>query len=615
VRRLSCVFFLVAAGIAGEPEQLDKLLADLGSPDPHVREAATRALIDACDDRGGEGLRWLDTAAMVPDPEVRKRVGVVRRDLELRRKVRHLLDTFATLELPDARKEEFVRFETESRAGYGWAVPNKAVIDTSLRSLLVLHRQPYDFDAYCKEALKQSREERTDHAGNPYVLERLAFRNTLLSLWSWQRGHKRVAIEFLREANRALHRGKKFQPLSLFIRARVSRRMAARAVRAAIGGEPRTQLVKHWEAARDVKGPGFVANDFLRAYASLIEEDAKHKEPTPAERTAMPPDARARYWLYHLRDSRADASSLGPPTDPSRQLLALGWDAVPALIEYLQDTRPTRGATPAPDRLMRYGDVCAELVLRITGREFRSRGRAEDWWSDVEDAGVESYLIESLEESRLRLHAARALLQLDAAHAPRLVALAWAKDPRLLPVVAKHVKDDECERVAGLLKYKSRPAVLAVARVLWERFGDDRGLRQILAAYEKGGDDHLRSDCGEIEFLCASRAPAAIAGVVRFVERGPPGIRALFNFHAYRAVDARVLDALLLAMEDRASWAKVRGRGGRTCDRAALSVARMLRLKRLSLSNTVEDRDRELDRFAAWVRAHRDKLDWDALRR
>lgn len=79
-------------------------------------------------------------------------------------------------------------------------------------------------------------------------------------------------------------------------------------------------------------------------------------------------------------DAAADHSPLGPtsPNDPIRSLKKPGFDAVPALLEHLEDARLTRSFrlpfNNSPYRELLVQDLVSEILMDLAGRNV-----ASDW--------------------------------------------------------------------------------------------------------------------------------------------------------------------------------------------------------------------------------------------
>lgn len=126
------------------------------------------------------------------------------------------------------------------------------------------------------------------------------------------------------------------------------------------------------------------------------------------------------------------------------------------------------------------------------------------------------------------------------------------------------------------------------------------------------GDRYTKGDLGEVEFLCSARSDIAVEAVTWQVRFGDTRTRALVVENAWRHPHPKILDALPEAMAERASYAEIKGEAARVCDRAARSIARMLR-RSLRLAGEPRAHNVQLDRLAAWVEERRASIPWTRL--
>ncbi len=158
------------------------------------------------------------------------------------------------------------------------------------------------------------------------------------------------------------------------------------------------------------------------------EEKARAKE-EPRDLAKMTPDARARELIYQLR-----GQSAGPFDQPGRvdiysdarregsaahQLQVMGFDAVPALIDAMDDDSLTHSVTSHRDyyfshHVVRVGDAAHAILRQISKRSFYSPshtngamikdGKAGEakrdalgWWAQVKGKGIKQVLTEAVE--------------------------------------------------------------------------------------------------------------------------------------------------------------------------------------------------------------------------
>lgn len=160
------------------------------------------------------------------------------------------------------------------------------------------------------------------------------------------------------------------------------------------------------------------ADEATRMLTSMLVEDATHVRLTEEAFAKLPAADRAAELIFRLRDQnggqfsqpgspsiffRADAED--DTTSPGVRLLAMGYDAVPQLIEALTDTRFTRTVGYWRDFMyshyvVRIGDAALELLERVThqrffrgeytaasmvkdGKEHEVQAKYRAWWAEA----------------------------------------------------------------------------------------------------------------------------------------------------------------------------------------------------------------------------------------
>lgn len=129
----------------------------------------------------------------------------------------------------------------------------------------------------------------------------------------------------------------------------------------------------------------------------MVEEDRAWKE--PAEPLELGPEERIRYLIHHLRDldcyqrsqpGMCDVLSgcgpFGERPNPAVELVKLGEAAVPALLEMLEDRRPTRSVGYWRDfgksrTVLRFQDVAARVLNELAGMPFYLRKSTRAYFS------------------------------------------------------------------------------------------------------------------------------------------------------------------------------------------------------------------------------------------
>ncbi len=209
-------------------------------------------------------------------------------------------------------------------------------------------------------------------------------------------------------------------------------------------GTPRPELLKDWERIAKANKNSAVANQMVRDYQALIAEDRVWKEPDSKVLAKMTAVQKAAYWMHHLRDLDVGSPYFGgchvlgltqnrgggdqKKPNAAVELANLGFDALPLVIDHLDDTRPTRclaherdfvqsshrSYKPDTYYLLRYGDCCQQIFEGITGHTLyqgktvshfpTSDGVGKDlkkeaarWWQEFQKKGEKQMLIEGTE--------------------------------------------------------------------------------------------------------------------------------------------------------------------------------------------------------------------------
>lgn len=179
------------------------------------------------------------------------------------------------------------------------------------------------------------------------------------------------------------------------------------------------------------------AKESAELLRKMVAEDAAHRSPTNF--TDLSSKEKVAELIYRLRDQNGQQFSQpgscnifseddygmymnrekGEKHEPSaaQQLVEIGFDAVPQLIEVLEDKRFTRSVGYHRDfyfshHVLRYGDAAEQIVCRIANRDFYQRTytnggmtkdgeattvkqRVEEWWKEVQEKGEKQVLIEA----------------------------------------------------------------------------------------------------------------------------------------------------------------------------------------------------------------------------
>ncbi len=151
----------------------------------------------------------------------------------------------------------------------------------------------------------------------------------------------------------------------------------------------------------------------------------------------------------------ADTGTIGvfEPEDRYWRIARLGFEAVPALIEHLDDERLSRAMMQGFNNFsswhLRVGDVVGDLLEGLAGEEVgrnwlrRQQGyrvekaEVKKWWEKARKAGEEAYLLDHVlsgKDSAFEEQAARV--------SPHVLAVIEAKHPRHVPALYRKVLDE-----------------------------------------------------------------------------------------------------------------------------------------------------------------------------
>jgi len=148
-------------------------------------------------------------------------------------------------------------------------------------------------------------------------------------------------------------------------------------------------------------------NETVDTLRSMIAEDQRRAPLNDEAIARLPKDRQVTEWIYNLRDEIGGRGSGGIWRVDHKPLETLGYEAVPALIAALDDSRFTRGQA-------RIRHAAAWILRTITGEDFGGwAGRsgfpgsakpdpavkkaAEAWWTEFQEIGEVAQLIKGIE--------------------------------------------------------------------------------------------------------------------------------------------------------------------------------------------------------------------------
>ncbi len=327
------------------------------------------------------------------------------------------------------------------------------------------------------------------------------------------------------------------------------------------------QIVARFPDARRYRD----AEKTVEMLRQMIKEDQEHEH---RRRGGPPLEKLARKeqiaeLVFQLRDQIGWYAWGSDPPDlfnnlrskkdtPAHRLVAVGYDAVPQLIEALEDRRLTRAgvgevARHDPTRALTVGECAEKILCRIAGLSFRGRiyskpdpqrpyltpeelTRAEikAWHQQLQVKGERQLLVEATErgDADSPEQAARLVRRHPQGCLPALVKGARvARDSavraKLLGVAGEVPGEEAVQCLLGLLKSEPLAEVrLAVAKSLHAR-NRPEGLAAMIAEWHASGpatkagktalsEDNLQ---GIAEFLASSGEPEAVAALTRDHDR------------------------------------------------------------------------------------------------
>jgi len=143
----------------------------------------------------------------------------------------------------------------------------------------------------------------------------------------------------------------------------------------------------------------------------MIAEDDEHARRPRNPEKKMTKKERVAELIFRLRDQVTDVGSddgLVHRDGPAAELLKLGFDAVPQLIEILDDERFTHIVELSAlnlswdVRIMRFGDCARRIIEELAGRQFNgegSRKAIDSWWKEIQAKGEKQALIDSVQSA------------------------------------------------------------------------------------------------------------------------------------------------------------------------------------------------------------------------
>lgn len=682
------MLFLLSLLLPLQDADFDGILKRFDSDEATVRESASKDLDAFVRKLGPSAADSLKRKLRESQGEVRGRIQEQLSYLERVDQARKLLQPLEALELPDLSKTRLVLYNTGwlgwsndtqySQCFVGWLMSESK---EQIR-LLSLDLEPSVYDRKFEPPKNWEELKKTIPKGAPLpgawveidfleACERLCsverrdwkyYEHNLgpasgwtldaaaMAAWALQRGQERKAFDLLEAAEAAVRRerGGEKRPYAQVLTDLVCSHLRHRAIDSA---EPRTMILERWRTILKLQ-PAYNEGEAARMiplYERLITEDAEWKE-AGQEKTAA-------YWIHHLRDVAARQMSDPGSCDvlyrwskdekdkpyPPQELIKLGWDALPGLIEHLDDPRPTRsvGWHRSFNRdsyyLLRIGDCCQQIFTAIAGVSIyqerstssamvkdgdapASKDKARKWWTEHGKSGAEAYYISALAKPDRAGFAATKLLSMDRAkHLPKLMEILEKGTPDLRSAVLEplgpHLEKKHEKVLDSVLTSLDSGATVAAARIYWERFGSDRGALELMerlkAILPEDKDANLAWVA--VSVLEKIRTERTARGVLDLIASKNTRVRS----EGYRITQSFPHPDLAKALVEHLDDKTLTGWSStfpiRFCDEAAWGLIAMAGFReKYTLKGPADERDRILDELRAWWRKDGASFDWAA---
>ncbi|KAF0244144.1 MAG: hypothetical protein FD180_2772 [Planctomycetota bacterium] len=685
--------------------RLAAIVKRLDAEDAAERDAASSDLQRWCDEAGERARRLLEVASAGAPAEARARISERLDALAELAKQREFLDSlFKPFDLPSVVGLKFVEFNSGQFQEWeddnksivfgvrtGWVVQESETEITflgfELKRQVIPRKREYppewdtlkarcknpeippgdyrelDFAKYCRKCLSEDfRMRYFDRVGA-----------ALLTHWAAQRGDPVLCREMFDNAVQSARYShwdrREEEPAPEYkIASGIAQQLRTEAVHSAYAGETHKSLFERWRqiASMPENHLSNEARAMMSHYESLLSEDDAFEEVEPAAVEALLPGAQVRYWIHKLRDVR-ETHSMSPGsasvfgdwgfhegrlTDekqkhPAYELVKLGDRAVGALIDQLDDDRPTRvmswhRASGDAVHLMSLAGASRQIVEKITGvdvwrlpgasegetdeeRASNQKAKAGKWWSDLVSQPAQERAVSLLSLNPGR--AARSLMALNAErNLPLLMKWATENPEGCLPVlqtIEPQLGPAQAAELKSLLSSPSDAVATEAARTLWDRCDSDAGVAAVVERLSAGGQSSFHNSWTDegVELLARVPSTAAREGLASLIGQGSAGIRQQAMAAAGKWPDQATARALVEALDDTTETGWSCSSGGdsyrpRYCDHAAMA------LEDLAGASDGQDASRygarpdeaRIQRVKEWWKENSESLDWKALR-
>lgn len=680
---------------------LEKVLRGLDSSDVSERETARWELKKLVETHGEALLFLTRDRARESSSEVRSSVEDLVRFRERVSEARKTLAAFDVLDTPDLKGKKLVVYNTggwcQSASGFEFTYTYGWLLEESADTIRLADESPHcgtiprwkelpeqfekfknthpkeaplpgfyrevDFAQFCGELIKNG----STPSAHPYARRESAalINEAVYAYWAFKVGLDNLGLELLAQTQRTFAgphndwvKGK--ESLRHLIEAFMVQHLRAAALSAAHGGEAFSTVLERWRVIAhrlpEKEYPG-EAKEMCDLYEKMTWEAAAWVEPKREDLAKLPVEKKVEYWIYHLRD--VDASQMSNPGScdilqtwgrrerkklyPPDELVKLGWDAIPVLIEHLDDSRPSRSMgwhrsfSPSSYYLLRVGDCCEQIFSAISGESlYRRRStsgamvkdgdalatkdKALLWWTEKKKGGAENYFVEALAKPELATTAAEKLLAMDKAkHLPRLIGI-LERGPResrnaiLLPL-APHLTKEHEKLVETVLGDPNGEAVVTAARVLWDRWRSDRGALEVIARLKavEADDRDARVLWRSTFFLRSARTENVAKGLAALMGAKSTQVR-MHAIHTAASFPHELLAAALVTqLKEKTPTGWSSSFPIRFCDEAASALIAMARLgAEFKVEGSEGERDRTIAGIQSWWEKEGAAVDWSA---
>ncbi|MCC6740220.1 MAG: hypothetical protein IT452_14335 [Planctomycetia bacterium] len=707
MKRFILLFSVVPAlaCLADDPatrlQRLEDILRRADSDAVEAREAAAADLARWRDEAGDEAEAILEKAAAGRSPEVRGRIEEALRPFRETAADRKLLAMFEGMGLPEVKGLKYVEFNTGTywvgqdgksmafQTVSGWAVETTddhvrlATTDLEVRAFPRKRDLPKDWETLkegCSNPEPKPGEFRELDFGQVLKAARdadviqlwgggegPALAPALLALWAYQRGDRasghallQKALDFLKRDNRKEEESDAF----LLASAAAGERKVS-LICAAHAGASRTELRDGWNRLATLPPNRYseLVDQMSKGYEKQCREDEGFREVSEEDLGKLPAAERAAYWVHLLREVDSEqwsdpgsVSVLGWGTWrdegkkekpwPPAELVALRFDAIPALIEHLDDTSPTRAMgwwrsfAANSYYLLTMADACEEIFESVTGvnlyesrstsgtmtrdgRAAAAKKAAREWWEEARRKTPEERLLDLLKQNLVQ--AATELIKgYGEKHLARVVEEVKKRPDHtgnLVSHLHKELGPEHAELLKAMLGAKDGHTLMNAAGALVRVSGDTAGVKEVPKRLQEPqpADSFDRIDLDRALPLLAKHEPAAGTDlVVEMLERNEErSDRDLFAA-APGFASPRILDALLPWLDRREESGTYYSDGykPRWCDDAADAIARATGWpKGWKHSTDTKELDGWIGEIRKWVSENRESFDWEALRK